>query len=198
MGRCSCWIADPPSDIVHWVKDSYPVSVQGMGGRAKLKGPDSGDVFDHFSLEYEYADGTKMHSQVRTISGTFAKNGVWFLGSKGTANVHEGIKNHSGKVLWKFDEKDPPNAFQLEHDVFFDAIRNDTPINNTEYGARSTLAAIMGRMAAHSGQVITVDDALDSPAHLAQDITDWSQAPVRPDENGYYDYPVPGMRHEVK
>ena len=186
------------ADIVHWVKDSYPVSVQGMGGRSDLEGPDSGDVFDHFSLEYTYPDRTKMHSQVRTISGTFAKNGVWFLGTKGTANVHEGIKNHSGKTLWKFDGKDTSNSLQVEHDRLFDAIRNNTPLNNTEYGALSSLAAIMGRMASHSGQVITADDALNAKAHLAQDITDWSQAPVTPDANGYYKYPKPGMKHEIK
>ncbi len=64
------------ADIVHWVKDSYTVSVQGMGGRAVLEGPDSRAVFDHFSLEYTYADGVKMHSQIRTINRPLSKNGV--------------------------------------------------------------------------------------------------------------------------
>ncbi|MCB0687175.1 MAG: Gfo/Idh/MocA family oxidoreductase, partial [Saprospiraceae bacterium] len=180
------------ADIVHWVKDSYPVSVQGNGGRASLHGPDSGDVFDNFSLEYTYPDGTRMHSQIRTISRTLAKNGVWFIGTKGTANLFEGIKNHSGKILWKFDEKDPANSLQVEHDRLFEAIRNNKPINNVDYGANSTLTAIMGRMAAHTGQVITREDALNSEPLLEKDIRDWSEAPVVPDENYMYKFPRPG------
>jgi predicted dehydrogenase len=182
------------ADIVHWVKGSYPVSAQGLGGRAFLQGPDSGDVFDHFYIEYTYPDGTKMHSQIRTIQRSFDKNGAFFVGTKGTANVYEGIKNHAGKVLWKFDEKDTRNSLQIEHDHLFAAILNDTPLNNTEYGAYSTLTANMGRMAAHSGQVVTWDDALNSSAFLKQDITSWDQPPVVPNTEGIYSYPVPGMR----
>ncbi len=182
------------ADIVHWVKDSYPVSAQGLGGRAVLEGPDSGDVFDHFYIEYTYSDGTKMHSEVRNNDRTFRKNGVWFTGTKGTANPREGIINHSGKVLWKFDDQKAGNAFQLEHDRFFESIIQDKPHNDTHYGAYSTLTAIMGRMAVHSGQVITWDDALHSEAHLEQDITDWSQPPVVPDDRGIYAFPRPGSR----
>ena len=186
------------ADIVHWVKNSYPVSAQGMGGRAVLEGPDSGDVFDHFSLEYTYADGTKMYSQIRTIDRTLSKNGVWFLGTKGTANVFEGIKNHSGKQLWKFDNKDESNSLQVEHDRLFDAIRSNTPINNTEYGAYSSLTAIMGRMAAHSGQIVTLEEALNSKPLVKDDITDWNQPPVTPDANRQYRYPKPGFKHEIR
>ncbi|NND07427.1 MAG: Gfo/Idh/MocA family oxidoreductase [Saprospiraceae bacterium] len=181
------------ADIVHWVKDSYPISAQGLGGRAVLRGKDSGDVFDHFYIEYTYADGTRMHSEVRNIDRTFRKNGVWFTGSKGTANVRDGIKTHSGRQTWKFDDSDAGNSLQIEHDRFFDAIINDTPMNNTEYGANSSLASIMGRMAAHTGQVITWDDALNSPALVEQDIRDWSQAPTVPNEEGIYRFPRPGQ-----
>ncbi len=185
------------ADIVHWVKNGYPISAQGNGGRAMLHGPDSGDVFDHFSIEYTYADGTKMHSQVRNIDRTFRKNGVWFTGTKGTANVREGIKNRNGKTIWKFAEKEMSNAFQIEHDQFFDAIRMDQPLNNTEYGAKSTLTAIMGRMAAHSGQVLTWDEALNSEPHLKGDIRSWDEAPVTPHADGSYTFPRPGEVHRL-
>ena len=64
-----------------------------MGGRAVLEGPDSGEVFDHFYIEYTYEDGCKLHSQIRVINNNWNKNGAFFLGSKGTANVREGIKD---------------------------------------------------------------------------------------------------------
>jgi len=180
------------ADIVHWVKGSYPVSAQGMGGRAVLDGKDSGDVFDHFYIEYTYPDGTRMHSEVRNIDRTFRRNGVWFTGSKGVANVRDGIKTHNGREIWKFDESDTGNSLQIEHDRFFEAIINDTPINDTEYGAYSSLAAVMGRIAAHTGQVVTWEDALNSPALVEQDIKDWSQAPVVPNAEGIYPFSRPG------
>ena len=45
--------------------------------------------------------------------------------------------------------------YQTEHDELFASIRNGKPINNGEYMAKSTLLAIMGRMAAYTGQEIT-------------------------------------------
>lgn len=181
------------ADIVHWVKDSYPVSAQGLGGRAALHGPDSGDVFDHFYIEYTYPDGTKMDSQLRNINGTFSKNGVWFIGTKGTANVHDGIKNLKGKDIWRFDEEaNPGNSLQIEHDRLFASIIENQPINNTEYGAYGSLTAIMGRIAAHTGQVVTVEDALESEPFFQEDIKDWSMAPIVPDSNGIYNFSRPG------
>jgi len=181
------------ADIVHWVKGAYPVSAQGLGGRAVLDGPDSGDVFDHFYIEYTYPDGTKMTSQIRNIDRNLSKNGSYFIGTKGTANIHEGIKTHSGKKIWQFDEKaNPGDSLQIEHDQLFAAVLNDTPINNTEYGAYSSLTAIMGRMAAHTGQIVTLDDAMNSEPFFEEDLKDWSKAPVMPDANGIYDFPRPG------
>ncbi len=186
------------ADIVHWVKDSYPVSAQGLGGRAWLHGPDSGDVFDHFYIEYTYPDGTKMDSQLRNINGTLAKNGVWFVGTKGTANIHDGIKNHKGKEIWKFDEEaNPGNSLQIEHDQLFASIIDDKPINDTEYGAYGSLVAVMGRIAAHTGQVVTMEDALESEPFFEEDIKDWSMAPVMPDANGIYDFPRPGSKLQL-
>lgn len=181
------------ADIVHWTKGSYPVNAQGMGGRASLSGPDSGDVFDHFYIEYTYEDGTKMHSEIRNIDKNFNKNGTWFIGTEGTANIREGILSHSGKKIWNFDHSKSENPYQLEHDRFFDSILNNKVHNDTEFGAYSTLAAIMGRMAAHSGQEITWDMALNSDLALYNEITDWgSPAPVLPDENNIYPFPRPG------
>jgi myo-inositol 2-dehydrogenase / D-chiro-inositol 1-dehydrogenase len=181
------------TDIVHWVKGSYPVSAQGMGGRSVLKGPDTGEVFDHFYIEYLYEDGTRLHSQISIIDNTWRKNGAFFQGAKGQADVRGGIISDKGKTIWKFDDTNAPNAYQIEHDRFFEAIINDQPINDTEFGANSTLAAIMGRMACHSGQLVTWEDALNSKVDLAPDEMDWSTTPpILPDTHGIYPVPVPG------
>lgn len=182
------------TDVVNWMKGSYPVRAQGMGGRSSLNGPDQGDIFDHFYIEYEYADGSKLNSQIRHISGTWNKNGATFLGTNGTANIHSGITNAKKEQIWRNPHKDTKNAYQIEHDVLFEAIRNNTPLNDTEWGAMSTLTTIMGRMAVHSGKMVELDEALNSPLTLLPERFAWdAEPPVKPGKDGNYPVPVPGL-----
>lgn len=180
------------TDIVNWVKGSYPVRAHAMGGRSSLHGPDYGDIFDHFYIEYEYADGTKLNSQVRSIQGTYNKGGSYFQGTKGTADIRGGIRGLGGERIWRHKKKGP-SPYQIEHDELFSAIRNGTQLNDTEWGAMSTMTTIMGRMAAHSGQMLEWDDALNSELILVPDNLNWdAEPPAKPDENGNYPVPVPG------
>ena len=182
------------TDIVHWAKGAYPVQAQGMGGRAVLDGPDTGEVFDHFYIEYTYPDGTKLHSQIRIMNNTWTKNGAFFCGTKGTANEREGIADLSGHEIWRYRDRDRPDPYQIEHDKLFDAIVNDIPINDTEYGAKSTMAAILGRMACHSGQLITWEEAFHSDLKLVPDNMDWNtKPPILPDEHRIYPVSQPGV-----
>jgi myo-inositol 2-dehydrogenase / D-chiro-inositol 1-dehydrogenase len=184
------------TDLVNWAKGSYPVRAQGMGGRCALTGSEYGDTFDHYFIEYEYADGMKLNSQIRSVSGTWNKGGANFIGTKGTADVSGGIiKDLSGKAIWrKSRDSQSGNPYQIEHDKFFAAIRNNTPMNDTEWGALSTMTTIMGRMAAHSGKMITWEEALKSELSILPKQFSWDAAPpVKPDANGHYPIPVPGQ-----
>jgi myo-inositol 2-dehydrogenase / D-chiro-inositol 1-dehydrogenase len=182
------------TDIVNWVKDGYPVRAQGIGGRSSLKGGDHGDIFDHFYIEYEYVDGTKLNSQIRHISGTWNKGGAYFQGSSGTASLQSGIKDGNGERIWRNKNTDSEGAYQIEHDVLFAAIRNNTPVNDTEWGAMSTMTTILGRMAAHSGKMVEWDEAFNSEIVLAPEKISWnSEPPVKPDKNGNYPVPEPGI-----
>jgi len=186
------------TDIVNWVKDGYPIRAQGMGGRSSLKGPDSGDIFDHFYIEYEYADGTKLNSQIRHISGTWNKGGATFQGAEGTASLQAGIKNAKGEQVWRNSNKDSENAYQIEHNVLFAAIRDNTPLNDTEWGAKSTMTTILGRMAVHSGKMVEWDEALNSDLSLMPDRFAWdAEPPVKPDKDGNYPVPIPGLSQVV-
>ena len=181
-------------DVVNWVKGGYPVKAQGVGGRQAFKGPDNGDVYDHFYIEYEYADGSKLHSEIRHIDGTEKRNGFFFLGTKGSGDLATGLKDYKGNVIWKRDPKIVHNPYQLEHDKFFESIRTGKLINDTEWGAKSTMATIMGRMAAHSGQVIEWDAALKSDISIVPQKLSWdAQPPSMPDQNGNYPVPVAGV-----
>ncbi|HLT92930.1 MAG TPA: hypothetical protein VKZ56_00140, partial [Membranihabitans sp.] len=184
------------TDIVHWVKGSYPVSVQGIGGRIGPSLPGTGDSYNHFFLEYTYVDGSKLYDEIRTIDRTMRKGGSWFTGTKGVANIREGIKDHDGNVLWKYDvpQSQRKNPYQVEHDIFFESIRQNRPHNDTIFGAYSSHAANMGRMAAETGEEVTWEESLNSDILLAPEITSWDQKPpILPDEKGIYPFRYQGQ-----
>jgi hypothetical protein len=99
-------------------------------------------------------------------------------------------------MIWEYRGPEFRGEYQAEHDVLFDAIRNDTPHNETERCAYSTMVGILGRLVCESGQRITWEEAFNSDKSLA-DIDSLvsldSPAPVQPDANGDYPLPIPGQ-----
>ncbi len=188
-------------DVCCWVKNSWPVSVQGTGGRQTRRDPDQ--LFDYYNAEYTFADGTRMVAMGRHIANCWGFFGDVIHGTKGSAVLGEGIpkpriyrshKQVPEKILWEY--KGPVcNGHQVEHDLLFEAIRKNKPWNETERSAKSNFTAIMGRMACESGQLITWDDAIKSNIELApglEQFTTDSPAPVVPDANGRYPIAMPG------
>ena len=191
-------------DVCCWAKNAWPVTAQGHGGRQARMFPDQ--MYDHFAVEYTFADGTKMLAQGRHIDQCHNVFSDFFHGAKGSAAIFDAVvadrpriyKNHvqvKENEVWRYDGP-TPNPYQREHDLLFDAIRNNRTYNETERCAKTCLTAIMGRMAAESGQLITWEQALASNLQLAPGLErcNWdSPAPVMPDENGRYPIPVPGQ-----
>jgi predicted dehydrogenase len=167
-------------DTCSWVmKDQYPVKAVGMGGRQVLAGPEYGQIFDHFSVTYEYANGTRLISNCRQQPGCANDMSAHVLGSRGRAELTDsrrrGLRIHA-ETEWHYDG--PQNQmFQTEHDELFSSIRRGQPINNGEYMAKSTLLAIMGRMAAYTGAEVTWEMALNSRENLGPVRYAWDAAP---------------------
>jgi predicted dehydrogenase len=164
-------------DVAAWVmKDTYPARAIGMGGRAVRTGAEYGHVFDHFSVVYEYPNGARLVSSCRQQPGCKGDMSCHVLGGKGRAVMAErdgGIFLKAGGSDWVFPG--PANdIFQSEHDALFASIRSGKPINNGDYMAKSTLLAIMGRMAAYTGQQVTWDMAMNSKEDLSPPAYDWS------------------------
>jgi predicted dehydrogenase len=167
-------------DVCAWVmKDRYPEKAIAMGGRQALTGTEYGQIFDHFSVVYEYADGARLVSNCRQQPGCKNDLSVQVMGTRGRANLAErrkGMRITSADGEWTFDG--PQNQmFQTEHDLLFAAIRSGRPINNGEYMARSTLLAIMGRMAAYTGQQVTWEQAMNSKEDLSPARYAWDAPP---------------------
>jgi predicted dehydrogenase len=171
-------------DVCAWVmKDEYPVRAVGMGGRQVLTGPEYGNIYDHFSVVYEYAGGAKLFSNCRQQRGCKNDISAHVLGTRGRAELSERRKGpvvRTGSAEWHYGG--PKNdLYQTEHDELFASIRAGKPINNGEYMARSTLLAIMGRMAAYTGQEITWEMALHSKEDLTPPSYDMNaRLPERP------------------
>jgi len=167
-------------DVCAWLMgNQYPVRCSGTGGRQVRTGPEYGHIYDHFSIAYEYENGARLFSHCRQMPGCYNDMSVQALGTKGIADLSERRFAIRGEKLWVRPGKD--NAFyQTEHDELFASIRKGTPINNGDYMARSTLIAIMGRMAAYTGKQITWEMALNSKENLTPARYEWGPMPEPP------------------
>ena len=187
-------------DVVNWFKNGYPVKAQGMGGRQVRKGKDHGEIFDHHYVEFTYADGTVMNSQCRHIPGTMSRVDEMLVGTKGVIKCDAAsISDHKGKELYRYDKKGENNPYQTEHDELFEAISKGKYVfADAENGAKSTMTAIMGRMATYSGQIIEWDKAIQSGLSIMPEKFDFNALPpVLPNDDGYYPVAVPGVTKYV-
>lgn len=184
-------------DVANWFLDEFPVSAQGMGGRQVRTGKEYGEIFDHHFVEFTYPSGAVISSQCRHQPGTYNRVAEQFQGTKGFVSTNDAaaafLYDLEGKEIGKFENSSGHNPYQEEHNRLFKAIRENTELNNAEYGAKSTLTAIMGRMATYSGEVIKWEEALQSTHQMVPDEMTWdTPPPVMPNVDGTYEIPAPG------
>ncbi|HWA99700.1 MAG TPA: Gfo/Idh/MocA family oxidoreductase [Pirellulales bacterium] len=165
-------------DVGCWVKNAWPVKAEGMGGRQVRTGADYGEIYDHHAVEYEFADGSRMFSYCRHIPSCWNSVTEHAHGTKGTADISGSSITANGDS-WKY-RGDKPNPYQVEHNDLFASIRSGNPLNEGEYGALSSMVAILGRMCTYSGKMIGWDEALNSSLSLAPKEYAWDAAPPAP------------------
>lgn len=181
-------------DVGNWFKGAHPIRANGVGGRQSRTQKECGQIFDHHYVEFEYADGCRMFSQCSQFRPGWGNVSEHLIGSKGLADLQD-KKSFSitGKHPWKF-KGNMRNAYQVEHDDLFAAIRANQPYNEADYGAYSTMTAIMGRMATYSGQEVQWNEAFNCETELiSKPIFDWHEdPPVMPGPDGTYPTFHPG------
>ena len=187
-------------DVANWLKGAYPVSIQGTGSRAWRNGKEYGEIYDNHAVELTYADGSVIYSQCRHFEGTSNRVDETFQGTKGriylSANGNKAVLyDLKGNVIYDHPGRGNANPYQYEHVEFFEALsKGEYKFADAEYGAKSTLTGIIGRLATYSGQVIKWDEALASNVDLMPERFAWDALPkVLPDENGLYPYAIPGQ-----
>ena len=187
-------------DVGNWIHDAHPIKAQGMGGRQVRTGKEYGQIFDHHAVEFTFADGTKMYSQCRHIDGCDSEVREHAHGTKGTLDIDDGPGGTfiTKDKKWKTQGKKVDNHHQEHHDLFA-ALRDGRTYNEVQYGAESTMTAILGRMATYSGKIVKWEDALNNGIDLSPQSYDFTAAPpVVPDKEGFYPVPVPGKTAVLK
>ncbi len=185
-------------DVANWVMDAFPVAANAHGGRDRDgdKSKDCGQTFSHFFCEFTYAGGAKMFSQCRHMPDCWNNVSEHLHATLGHADISGGkLYDQAGQRIWQ-TKAVRGGRQQQQHDLFA-ALRTGHVPNEADYAAKSTLTAIMGRMAAYTGQTVSWEQALNSNHSLANvdnlaSLDD--QAPVRPDADGNYPVPTPGQQ----
>ncbi len=200
-------------DHLSWMKNSWPIKAQGLGGRHYKTSPDGvayvDQNFDTYSVEYTFTDGAKIFFDGRCITGCYNNFSSYVHGTKGSAiasrngdcggpsAIFKGQTPERSEMVWEAKvPRDQRDWYLNEWNDLMDAIRKDQPYNEVDRGVNVSLISSMGRMAAHTGQEITYEDMLNCEHEMApglDKLTMDSPAPLRSNSEGRYPIPEPGI-----
>ncbi len=161
-----------------WLDEQTPLKAVAVGSR--VYAPQEGNTFDNAFVTYEFADGVRGFLGTRSQPGCYNENADYIIGATGVCTIGRGrAPTITGANPWRYAGP-PDNMYQAEHDQWIASIRSGQPINDVPRMARTTLMAVMGRMAAYSGQEIAWEQALQSNDRLAPDeIDENTRVPTR-------------------
>lgn len=189
-----------------WMKDDWPVRAIASGGR-HYREDNVDQNFDTYSIEYTFADGAKLFVNGRTQDGCKREFASFAHGTKGSAiistashtpaksRIFSGQNFDSENMTWEYPQPEP-NPYQLEWEDLVEAIRNDLPYNEVERGVMASAVTSMGRMAAHTGQEITLEEFMKHDHEFApnvDELTMESDSPLQARSDGKYSVPMPGL-----
>lgn len=189
-----------------WMKEAWPGKALAMGGRHD-RGTKIDQNFDHYHVEYIFDDGIRMYMEQRNVTGCHDEFASYVHGTKGMAiistaghspakcRIFKGQLVKSSELVWSAKQPEA-NPYQTEWDDFISAIRTNEPYNEVKRSIAASLVCVMGRMSAHTGQLVTWEDVWNSDHEFAPDVdklTMDSPAPLLADANGRYPVPSPGL-----
>jgi predicted dehydrogenase len=165
-------------DVCNWFKGGHPVEVVASGGAVwRPREEEYGNIYDHLSADFVYADGTHMSSYCRQYNRSAQNVSERIVGTKGVIDSMS-LRGDQGAV----------NPYVQEHTDMMNSILGKGPyINEAQTVAESTLTCIMGREAAYSGQKVTWEMIMNSKQDLMPKNFDYKASfPPTP-------LPVPGV-----
>ncbi|MHC4403979.1 MAG: Gfo/Idh/MocA family protein [Planctomycetota bacterium] len=180
------------TDKAGWIMhEEQPRTAFGMGGRSCPFGEEHGDCFDHYAVVYQYAGGVKMYAYLWVQPGCYREVSDVVIGTTGQADL---MKHQiEGKTSWRYEGPNA-NPYQVEHDELFASVRSGKPINNGRTMALSTMTGILGQIACYTGKKVAWDEAIAAGRVFGPADCDFStDPPVKPNPDGTYPVPVPGV-----
>jgi predicted dehydrogenase len=167
-------------DVLNWAIGSPPVRCSGMGGRQVRTDPMYGNIFDHFTIEYEYANGARVMSMCRQTKGAHNNVSERVVGTQGFSYTDGAQGYIKGTKAYEYPDESP-NPYVQEHTDLIASIRGGNPLNEGKRIAESTLTAIMGRMSAYTGRALNWDWVKNaSKLDLSPPKYTFGDLPVRP------------------
>jgi predicted dehydrogenase len=180
-------------DIANWFVGRPPVSAVGFGGRARRP---AGDMYDFFSVDYDYGQGVHVQSMCRQVNGCWNWVGQEFACEKGTTTGNDRAEPKQSPI--PDDLPQVPDGHLQEHINLLYALSRGKPLNQARPVAEATAAAVMGRIAAYSGQLVLWHDMMEDPAKnpdvynltVSPSAEDFEKGTVKVPQEGVI--PVPG------
>ncbi len=164
-------------DVALWALGMHPIACVGMGGQQVNTGPEYGESFDHFAVDFEFPNGIHVQSMARQIAGCANDVSEYIVGTKGRAHLAPGQYRFEGPGLNRIRVRNEVNPYVQEHIDLLASIHDGKPINELKQVAESTLAAIMGRMSSFTGKAVTWDQALNSKLDTFPSKLEWGTMP---------------------
>jgi predicted dehydrogenase len=192
-----------------WMKNAWPIKAQALGGR-HYRGDNIDQNFDTYAVEYTFDDGTKLWLDGRVMTGCHQEFASYAHGTKGSAHISgprghtpaecqifrdQDIQRRGGQLVWAYPFSEP-NPYTLEWEDLIDAIRQDKVYNEVPRGVQASLVTSMGRMAAHTGSVVTYEQMLNCEHEFAPGVDKLvldGPAPILANSEGKYSIPQPGI-----
>ncbi len=165
-------------DVARWAfQDMVPSSCVGMGGQQVNTSEGFGQSYDHFAVDYAFADGRHVMSMCRQINGCAKDVSEYIVGTKSTVNLRPGNYNFADKEIGRLRIRKEMNPYVQEHIDLLNSIADNAPLNELKRVAESTLMAIMGRDSAYTGKELTWEDALNSDLDTFPTELKWGPRP---------------------
>ncbi len=197
-----CWLSgdDVPQSLVHnmdrvsWaMKEQMPERAWGLAGRSASFGTQYGDMYDHHTVVYEYANGVRVYAMCRTQDHTHHSYSDLIMGTKGRCHLME--CRIEGEKEWRF-EGQAQNPGEVEQEALIRAVRDGKPVNSGYHMVNSTMVTVLGQLCCYDGKPHTWNGVWKSdfsfgppPEKVAMDM----DPPTKPDATGNYPLPVPGV-----
>jgi predicted dehydrogenase len=140
-------------DVVNWALNAHPVQAMAIGGRQVRT---LGNIYDHFTVDFEYPGGIRVTSMCRQINGGADRIGESFTGADGIAVIDGQTAKIDGSRPYQYEGR-LNNPYVQEHIDLIQSIRNGSVLNEGKAVAESTMTGILGRICAYTGRAIRWD-----------------------------------------